>query len=224
MSFLNKVVLVTGASSGIGAATAQLFAKEGAKVALVGRNVKKLNKVAEKCQSNAIHVIRADISHDDEAKTVMDTTISKFEKLDVLVNNAGISQYATIFDENLMKCYDEIMKINVRAHVYMTHLAVPHLIESKAGMDHFTRAAAKELAPHGVRVNSVSPGPVRTDIMENSGYIDVSWDEAKHLTMLHKISEPEEIADLITFLASEKARSITGSNYICDNGAKLKHN
>ncbi|XP_045491157.1 uncharacterized oxidoreductase SAUSA300_2422-like [Colias croceus] len=247
MSFLNKVVLVTGASSGIGAATSILFAKEGAKVAMIGRNEKKLQNVAQQCKTKPL-VIKADISNDNEVRGLIKDTIDTFGKLDVLVNNAGIVRYASILDENLMKCYDEVMRTNLRAHVFTTHLALPYLIKSggniinvsssggsslpaipcilsylisKAGVDHFTRAAALELAPSGVRVNAVSPGPVRTDVMENSG-IQASWDEAKPLTVLNKIAEPEEIAELIMYLASDKAKSITGSNYVCDNGAKLK--
>ncbi|XP_038215257.1 3-oxoacyl-[acyl-carrier-protein] reductase FabG-like [Zerene cesonia] len=247
MSFLNKVVIVTGASSGIGAATSILFAKEGAKVAMVGRNEEKLKKVAQKCPTKPL-VIKADISNDNEVRSLIKDTIDTFGNLDVLVNNAGIGRYASILDENLMNCYDEIMRTNLRAQVYATHLAVPYLIKSggnivnvsssggsslpaipcilsylisKAGVDHFTRAAALELAPTGVRVNSVSPGPVRTDMMENSG-VKASWDDAIPLTVLNKVAEPEEIAELIMYLASEKAKSITGSNYVCDNGAKLK--
>ncbi|XP_053612644.1 3-alpha-(or 20-beta)-hydroxysteroid dehydrogenase-like [Plodia interpunctella] len=92
---------------------------------------------------------------------------------------------------------------------------------SKAALDHFTRGSALELAPKGVRVNTVSPGPVKTDILENSK-INLNWDEvANIMTVLKRASEPEEIAELILYLASDKAVGITGSDFLADNGALL---
>ncbi|KAG6448420.1 hypothetical protein O3G_MSEX005493 [Manduca sexta] len=247
MSFSDKVVLVTGGSSGIGAATAIAFAKEGAKVAIVGRNEEKLAATAAACGDNAL-VLRADISDEKQAVDLVKRTIDTFGKLDILVNNAGISRQASLLQGNILQVYDEVMNTNLRAVFHLTSLAAPHLIKtkgsvvnissvggtaaptvpmfmtysvSKAGLNHFTKAAAAELAPHGVRVNAISPGPVKTDIIENSGF-PVTWDRFREMTALNRVAEPEEIADLVMFLASDKARSITGSNYFSDNGILIK--
>ncbi|CAH0714063.1 unnamed protein product, partial [Brenthis ino] len=247
MSLKNKVVIVTGASSGIGTATAVSFSSEGACVVLVGRNEDKLAEVAKKCKNPL--VVRADVSKDEDVKKIIDQTIKKFGQLDVLVNNAGTALGISNLIEGVdMKSYDSIMATNLRGAIYLTSLAAPYLIEtkgnvinissvagkltphipsfiiycvSKAGMDHFTRCAAAELGPHGVRVNAISPGPVLTDFMENSK-LDLELDKMCNLTILNRVSKSEEIADLAIFLASDKAKSITGSDFIADNGTLLK--
>ncbi|KAI5633646.1 enoyl-(Acyl carrier protein) reductase domain-containing protein [Phthorimaea operculella] len=249
MSFKNKVVLVTGASSGIGAATAIQFAKEGADVSMVGRNQKKLDDVAAKVSAvgKVPLVINADVSKDDDVKRIITETISKFGKLDVLVNNAGFGKDGTILDCKILVAYDAIMSVNVRAVINLTTLAAPHLATtkgniinissvasmttpppnftayavSKAALDHFTRGAALELASSDIRVNSVNPGPVKTDFMENA-HIDVKWDDIAPHSPLKRVSDSEEIADLIMYLAGEKARGITGSCFVNDNGFVLK--
>lgn len=253
MSFQNKVVIVTGASSGIGAATAIAFAAQGAKVSMVGRNETKLanvSKIARQKGSKPL-VIAADVSIDTDAKRIIDDTIKHYGGLDILVNNAGIFTRTSIFAPDAVENYDKVMAINLRATVQLTYLAVPHLIKSKgnivnissvvalgtilddsfayavskAGMDHFSRAMALELSKHGVRVNAVNPGPVKSDLGENAGM--TKEQEVVHMaavsksTTLNRIGEPEEIADLILFLASDKARSVTGSNYVSDNGSLL---
>ncbi|XP_047995176.1 3-oxoacyl-[acyl-carrier-protein] reductase FabG-like [Leguminivora glycinivorella] len=251
MSFTDKVAIVTGASSGIGAATAVALAKDGAKVVLVARNEAKLSQVAQQCEQHDAKylIIKADVSKDEEVKTIVEKTINKFGQIDVLVNNAGFGKNASILAENIMENFDHIMNTNLRAVVYLTHLAAPHLIKtkgnivnissvislripsgdclsyavSKAGLDHFTRCVALDLSPHGVRVNCVNPGPVKTDVLANAGVQnpDMLFEYWKSKTLLKRMGEPEEIADLILFLASDKARSITGSTFVSDNGARL---
>ncbi|XP_068623373.1 3-oxoacyl-[acyl-carrier-protein] reductase FabG-like [Battus philenor] len=248
MSFLNKVVVVTGSSSGIGAATAKEFSKEGAHVVIVGRNEEKLKNVRDQCDNVGKEplVLVADITKEDEAKSVIDKTITTYGKLDVLVNNAGMSREVDILDKNFMEDYDRIITLNLRSAVYLTHLAIPHLIvtkgnivnissafakihvanaipycTSKAGLNHFTKCVAARLAPLNIRVNIVSPGPVRTDILENSGMTNYTWDMVGETTPLKRVSEPEEIAETVLFLASEKAKSITGADYAVDNGTTL---
>ncbi|XP_046964342.1 3-oxoacyl-[acyl-carrier-protein] reductase-like [Vanessa cardui] len=247
MSFKDKVVIVTGASSGIGAAAAIAFSAEGARVVMVGRDSTKLTAVAAKC-TNPL-VIQADVSKDDDAKRIIDETIQKFGQLDVLVNNAGLmSLIGCLLQGDMMKSYDTIMSVNLRAVVHLTNLAAPHLIKtkgnvinissiaghlpsfspfatnysvSKAALNHFTTCAATELGPHGVRVNAISPGPVRTDILENAKYPN-SWEDLAKFTLFNTVSEANEVADLIMYLASDKAKSITGSNYVLDCGSMLK--
>lgn len=254
MSFKGKVVTVTGSSSGIGAAIAIQFAKEGANVTIVGRNEVKLNKVAEQCESFGAKCVKiiADVASDDAAKRIVTETVEKLGQLDILVNNAGIAKTAFLLDENAVETFDLVMNTNFRSAVVITHHAAPHIIKtkgniinissigglqatatanfmpycvSKAAMNHFTKFTAKELAPHGVRVNVVNPGPVKTDIAENAGYVpqaqDYFWQKMKEGTALKRVSDPEEIADLVLFLASDKAKAVTGSSYVSDNGMMI---
>ncbi|XP_038217433.1 3-oxoacyl-[acyl-carrier-protein] reductase FabG-like [Zerene cesonia] len=248
MSFESKVVIVTGSSSGIGAATAISFAKEGADVVVTGRNEEKLRKVETQCASfgRSPLVIKADVTNNNDVKKIIEETIKRFGKLDILVNNAGILRNGTLENGDALKVYDEVMETNVRAVVNLTNLAAPYLIASKgnivnvssvggrqirdgdytaysmskAALEHFTRGAAIELSKHGVRVNSMSPGPVKTDLFINAG-INLPYEEIGFKTLLNRWGDPEEIADIILFLASDKAKGVTGSNYTSDNGYLL---
>ncbi|OWR41546.1 3-dehydroecdysone 3alpha-reductase [Danaus plexippus plexippus] len=247
MSFKDKVVIVTGASSGIGAAVAVGFSSEGARVVMVGRNENKLASVAARC--NEPLVVKADVGNDEDAKRIIDRTIDHFGQIDVLVNNAGIGAWGNLVSGKLVESYDTVMRVNLRAVVNLTSLATPHLIKtkgnvinissivgllpssvksglsmyavSKAAINHFGACAAAELAEYGVRVNTVSPGPVVTDILETSKS-PITWDDFKKMTALDRVSQPEEIADLVMFLASDKAKAITGSNHVSDNGLFVK--
>lgn len=189
MSFQGKVVLITGASSGIGAAAAEYFAKEGALLALVGRNAEKSTNVAKKIQSSGVKaeplVILADISVD--AKRIISETIGKYGRLDILINNAAFSIPGTI-ENTRVEDFDSVLGTNVRGTFLLTQLAVPYLIASKgnivnvssvvglrafegilaysiskAALDQFTRCIALELASKGVRVNSVNPAVIDTN-------------------------------------------------------------
>ncbi|XP_045459346.1 3-oxoacyl-[acyl-carrier-protein] reductase FabG-like [Melitaea cinxia] len=247
MGFKNKVVIITGASSGIGAVAAKMFSDEGARVVMVGRNEKKLSSVAARCASPL--VIRADVSNDDDARRIINETVKKFGQIDVLINNAAMfMKNDGILGKNMMTAYDTMMSTNIRAVVHLTHLAAPYLVKnkgnivnissigatmppiglgltsyyvSKASLNHFTTCAATELGQYGVRVNAISPGPVKTDFIENSK-MDSSWDDFRPKTLLNRVSEPEEIVDLIMFLTSSKAKGVTGANYVIDNGMLIK--
>ncbi|XP_023936209.1 17-beta-hydroxysteroid dehydrogenase 14-like [Bicyclus anynana] len=247
MAFNNKVVIVTGASSGIGASTAKAFSTAGAEVVMVGRNEAKLKSVAAKCKNPLVLI--ADIRKDDDVKRIMDQTIKTFGRLDILINNAGLVTIGDIMEsDSMMKAYDLAMNTNLRGLVHMTSVAAPHLAKtkgnivnissvaglitpairgtlnyyvSKAAVNHFTQCSAIDLAPHGIRVNTVSPGPVRTDFITNAN-IDADYEVIKTKNALTRVSEPEEIAELIMFVASDKGKGMTGSNILADNGALIK--
>lgn len=183
MAFEGKVVIITGASSGIGAETAREFSKLGASLVLVGRNLENLQKVASECSSTEkILTVQADVTKPEDGKRIVDEAIARFNSIDVLVNNAGILETGTIENTSLEQ-YDRVMDTNMRSIYNLTMLAVPHLIKSegnvvnvssvngirsfpgvlaynisKAAVDQFTRCVALELAPKKVRVNSVNPG------------------------------------------------------------------
>lgn len=189
MSFEGKVILITGASGGIGAACAEYFAKEGALLALVGRNADKFQQLVEKFAENGIEVepliIYADVTED--AERILNETVDKYGRLDILINIAGSMVPGSI--ENVtMDDFDATMAVNVRAIFELTRLAIPSLIETKgcilntssvcglrpfpelitysiakAALDQLTKCLALDLASKGVRVNSVNAGFIDTD-------------------------------------------------------------
>jgi len=196
-SLAGKVALITGASSGIGAATARLFARNGAKVCLTGRNQENLCKVAEECSEQPgapkPFIVTGDITIEDDTKRIVADTIKEFGKLNILINNAGIIELGTIENTSLEQ-YDRMMNTNVRSIYHLTMLAVPHLLEtkgnivnissvngirsfpgvlayniSKSAVDQFTRCVALELAPKNVRVNCVNPGVIITELQKRGG-------------------------------------------------------
>lgn len=237
MSLKNKVAIVTGASAGIGEAIAKKLAQEGANVAIVGRNQANLKKVLEACSAIGGQpiTITADVTKEDDAKRIIKETLDKYGKIDILVNNAGAGDDPKcLLADSTMTTFREIMKTNIDAVVNLTHLAANHLIQtkgnivnissvkvvmakyfaygvSKAALDHFTKCAALELAPHEVRVNSVNPGPVKTNNRPES-----------YKTALNRLCYAEEVADLVAFLASDTAKSITGALMVIDGGTALQ--
>jgi len=242
MEFDGKVAIVTGATSGIGMATAFRFAEQGGRVAAVGRNKEILSKV----QRANIRTYAVDLTNEKETSTFARRALEDFGGVDILVNAAGIIANGTIENTSLAD-YDLMMNINVRSVMQLTQLVLPSIIErkgnivnvssvtglrafpnvfaycvSKAAVDQFTRCAALELAPKGVRVNAVNPGVVRTNLHLNSGMNEDNYaafvDRSKTTHPLGRIGQPEEIADLILFLASSKAGWITGATYSIDGG------
>jgi len=242
MEFDGKVAIVTGATSGIGMATAFRFAEQGARVAAVGRNKEILSKV----QRANIRTYAVDLTNEKETSAFARRALEDFAGVDILVNAAGIIANGTIENTSLAD-YDLMMNINVRSVLQLTQLVLPSIIErkgnivnvssvtglrafpnvfaycvSKAAVDQFTRCAALELAPKNVRVNAVNPGVVRTNLHLNSGMNEDNYaafvDRSKTTHPLGRIGQPEEIADLILFLASSKAGWITGATYSIDGG------
>ena len=131
--FTGKVALVTGSSSGIGAAVVKHFAQCGASVVVTGRNAENVKSVADECvklskqgEKDVLQVV-CDITKDADLERLLKSTIDKFGKLDILVNNAGIGGLASIYDDDLMKTYEKLFNVNVRSVMYLTRLAVPHL-------------------------------------------------------------------------------------------------
>lgn len=248
MAFANKVVIITGASSGIGEATAELLAKQKATLVLVGRNVENLEKTVSKCQPDATAVLSivADVCVESEAKRIIDETVSKFGKLDVLVNSAGIIEVGSI-EATSLEQYDRVMNVNVRAVFELTRLATPHLIKtkgnvvnvssvcgirsfpnglvynmSKAAIDQFTNCTALELAPHNVRVNSVCPGVIVTELHKRGGMSDEAYanflERCKMTHALGRAGNANEVAEAIAFLASDAASFITAVQLPVDGG------
>lgn len=253
MDFKDKVVLITGASSGIGASTAIHFAKLSAKLVLVSRNETNLKRIALYCEKSMQIpplTITADVNEEIDCERIVSETIEQYEKIDVLINNAGIMGTGGIKNSS-METYDKVMTTNLRAVYSLTMIATPHLIKSKgciinvsclagskpstmslaynlskAALDHFTKCVALELAPDGVRVNSVKPSFVKTNLLKNVGLneeqLDMYLKNVVGNTPLKVAVDGDEVASFIEFLASDKARSITGCNYNIDGGSSLR--
>jgi NAD(P)-dependent dehydrogenase (short-subunit alcohol dehydrogenase family) len=242
-----KVAIVTGASSGIGKATATVFAENGAIVIAVGRIEKELTALArEHAGEGTIKPHLADLLEQTQLERVVHETMADHGKIDCLVNAAGIIQNGTI-ENTTIDDWDRLMNINLRSVFMLTQRCVPHLAVtkgnivnvssvagsrafpgvlaycvSKAGIDEFTRCTALELAPKGIRVNAVNPGVVVTNLHRRGGMDEESYKKFLGRTgethPLGRAGKPEEVADLIYFLASDKASWITGATYEIDGG------
>jgi NAD(P)-dependent dehydrogenase (short-subunit alcohol dehydrogenase family) len=243
-----KVALVTGATSGIGRATAVEMARCGAKVALLGRNPEALAKVRQVIQQGGgeAAVAKADLTLDPDCEKAIDLTISVFGQLDVLVNAAGIIGTGTI-ESTTPEAWRTMLLINLDSVFRLMQLAVPHLEKtkgnivnvssvtgirafpgvlaycvSKAGVEQLTRCAALELAPKGIRVNAVDPGVIVTNLHRRSGMEEEKYraflEHSRSTHPLGRVGTPEDVANLIVFLASDKAGWITGASCPIDGG------
>ena len=241
-----KVALVTGATSGIGEATARRLASAGARVALVGRNESKLSQVTREIAEGAGKAsgIVADVTTD--AERIVVEAVERFGQLDVLVNAAGILTNGTV-ENTTLESWDEMLDVNLRAVFRLMQRAVPHLQKtagnvvnvssvtglrafpgvlaycvSKAGLDQLTRCTALELAAQKIRVNAVNPGVVRTEAHRRGGIDDKSYEQflehSRETHPLGRVGEASEVAELILFLASPRAAWITGATYSIDGG------
>lgn len=145
-NFTGKVVLITGSSSGIGATTAEEFAKAGAQVIITGRNATKLAEVGEKCLKLSPKGLKpleivGDISKEVDCQRLIDSTIEKFEQLDILVNNAGRGMASSIDSPKILEVFDELMNVNLRSVIHLTHLAVHHLAKTKGNIINISSVA-----------------------------------------------------------------------------------
>ena len=244
----DKVAVVTGASSGIGRATALLFARNGVDVVAVGRNENELNALRNETRETAgsVKIHLGDITETTQVDRLISETTGGFGRIDILVNAAGIIKNGNIENTTLDE-WDKMMNVNLRSAFYLMQKCVPHLAASKgnvvnvssvtgtrafpnvlaycvskAATDQLTRCTALELAPKGIRVNAVNPGVVVTNLHKRGGMSEDDYkkflDNAKNTHPIGRPGNPEEVAELIYFLASDKASWITGATYEIDGG------
>lgn len=242
-SLEGRTALVTGASRGIGAAIARALDAAGARVALVARDGDLLREVAASMVNDPV-VVEADLSDSAEPTAAAATALAAFGgRCDVLVNNAGAAIRADSHTVPVAEL-DRLWHINVRAALLITAAVVPAMLErgsgsivsmssisgvrgaprrsiyaaTKAALDGMTRSLAMEYGPHGIRANTVAPGVVETDLWrENLAKPGVS-ESVLGLIPTRRISSPEEVADVVVFLASDASRSITGEVLCADGG------
>lgn len=245
LNFTNKVVIVTGASSGIGSGIAARFAEAGAKVVVNYRTSEsEAQAVVKSIKIKAGHAIavQADVTQRKDVERMMSETIDILSGLDVLVNNAGIYPLASVLEMSDPE-WDSVLDSNLRSVYLCTQIAAKHMIESglggsiiniasieaenpaplhshynaaKGGVLMYTRATAGELGHHGIRVNAVSPGLIWHPGLEQEWPDGVT--RYQKAVPLGRLGLPTDIADACLFLASPAARWITGANLIVDGG------
>jgi NAD(P)-dependent dehydrogenase (short-subunit alcohol dehydrogenase family) len=242
----NQVVLVTGALTGIGRATALAFARASAHVVVSGRRDEAGQALAGELNAlnGSAHYIRADVRHEDDVRSLIDQTVARFGRLDVAVNNAGTEgkpgplteqsaeSYAATFDTNVLgtvlSLKHEMRVMLAQGHgsiinlsSTMGHKAAPGAsiyTASKHAVEGLTKAAALEGAAFGVRVNAVAPGPIETDMLNRfTGNADRKAGLIPGVP-LKRSGTPQEIAKAIVFLASEQASFVTGQIVSVDGG------
>lgn len=243
----HPVVLITGALTGIGRATALAFAREGASLVVSGRRDEAGHALAAELRALGVRAeyLRADVRHEADMRSLVEQTVERFGRIDVAINNAGTEgqlgpiteqsedNYRTTFDSNVLGVL-LAMKHEMRAMLRQGAGAIVNLssiagqvgvagaavyVASKHAVEGLTRSAALEGAAAGVRVNAVAPGPVQTDMLERftGGNEDAKRGFLASLPA-RRAGTPEEIAQTIVFLASDKARFLTGQCVAVDGG------
>ena len=242
----SPVVLITGALTGIGRATAVAFAKEGARVVFSGRRDEEGEKLVGEIRKLGAEseFIRADVRHEEEVRKLIDKTVERFGRLDVAVNNAGTEgvpgpvteqtaeSYAATFDTNVlgtllsMKHELRVMLAQGSGSIVNVSSTYGHTgavgasvyAASKHAVEGLTKSAALEVAGSGVRVNVVAPGPIETGMLNRFTGTDERKASLVSRVPLKRVGRPEEIAQTIAFISSDKASFITGASYLVDGG------
>jgi len=242
-----KVAIITGGSSGIGRATAVALAKEGARVVIAAHRAKESEEtlqLVKEAGGDGIF-IKTDVGREDEVKQLVELTVGKFGRLDYAFNNAGIEATTKSFVDETPSIFDKVMSINVKgvwlsmkyeipqmlkigggAIVNMSSIAgvigfpqMPIYVASKHAVLGLTKSAALEYAKSGIRINAVAPGLIETDMLERA--VDANSQLRKQfdaVTPMGHIGKPEEIANAVVWLLSNKASFVTGHTLIIDGG------
>lgn len=247
MQLENKVAIVTGSSLGIGKAIAMTFGKEGASVTVDYRShpdeAKEAVQEIEKAGAKAISV-QADVSKPEDIKSLIQKTVEEFGRLDIMVNNAGVEEKVP-FLETPLELWNKVISVNLTGVWLCCQEAAKQMVSqgdggriinissiheeitmptnapycaAKGGLKMLMRTIAVELAPHGITVNNIGPGAIETPINRNLKENPEQMQELLGEIPLGRIGQPEDVASLATFLASDAASYITGSTYFVDGG------
>jgi A-factor type gamma-butyrolactone 1'-reductase (1S-forming) len=247
MNFEDRVALIIGGTAGIGEATVRRLACLGAKTVFVGRDENDGQRIeSELLRSGAEAVfLKADVSHPDEVRKIISATVDIYGRLDYAFNNAGVSGQIGLINDQTEANFDEVFAINVKglfsalqqeirqmlrqgsggSIVNMASvgglLATPGAsvyVASKHAVIGLTKSAAIEYGPHGIRVNAVSPGAIRTEMLRQVVGNDTALDELADIHPVRRIGSPEDVADAVTWLFSEYSSYYTGQSLVLDGG------
>lgn len=237
-----KVAIVSGATAGIGKAIALLFGKNGCKVVASGRNEERGNAVVQEIKENGGEAmfVKADICSESDLKNLVETAVAAYGQLDIVVNNAG-SGLSKPLAEITSEDWDHIFTADCKSVFLMMKFALPYLLKTrgnvinlssasvykpmprmhgycaaKAAVIELSKTAAMELASQGVRVNVLCPGLTRTSIL--SQYTEEGVNRVAQAIPLKRVGEPEDIANMALFLASDEASYVTGQVMCVDGG------
>jgi NAD(P)-dependent dehydrogenase (short-subunit alcohol dehydrogenase family) len=242
--FEGKVAVVTGGNSGIGLATAKAFLREGAKVAITGRNEKTLEAAKQELGSEAL-VIKADMSRLPEIESAMQQIRQRFDRIDALFVNAGIGRFVPL-EQVTEEFYDTIMATNVKGLFFTVQKAAPLLARggaivlnasisahigmpgstvygaSKAAVVSLAKTLSADLLERGIRVNAVSPGPITTPILERMGLSEEQLRQTRETILskvpLKRFGDPDDIASAVLYLSSPASGYIVGTELVIDGG------
>lgn len=243
ISLENKVVIITGSTSGIGEACAEAFGRVGANVVVCGRRQEKGAAVVSRIKENGGKAlfIQTDVTDDASMEYLVSEVIQQFGKIDILVNNAGLYRSFDFEKIDMKREYEEVFNINVRSYIYLSKLVLEYMLErntgniiniasvgalnggsgiatycaSKGAVLQLTRSMAKEFGSRGIRVNSILPGLIHTEMMPKNGPLDQIIEST---IPLKRAGKALEIAHPILFICSEYASYINGAGIVIDGG------
>jgi 3-oxoacyl-[acyl-carrier protein] reductase len=251
MPLNDLVAAITGAGSGMGRATARLFAERGADVAVVdldGDAVTETTSMIEGAADDGSAIpVTADVSDTDDVAAFVERTVEEFGRIDVLHNNAGIPQQSTPVEDVTEEAWDRIQNVNLKSAFLGAKYAVPHMREqgggvilntastagirprtglsaycaSKGGMITLTKQLAYELAEDGIRVNAICPVATDTDMLPEFAAGDLSVELMRETIPLGRLAEPRDVAHAAAFLASDEAAMVTGTALEVDGGRDI---
>lgn len=245
MNLKNKTAVVSGGSSGIGLATAKELIEQGAKTIITGRRKEQIEKAAN--EIGAIPFVADQASLQDLDLLCKEVEI-QFGKVDILFINAGITGVPSLIEDADEQNFDSVMNINFKGAYFTLSKFIPLLRDgasvvflssntasmhspqssiyqaSKAALNSIAKTAGAELAPRKIRVNTISPGPTKTNVLDSSYGEETAagiWENLANVVPLKRIGAPEDIARMVVYLSSENASYITGSDFLIDGGMTL---
>ncbi|WP_129113689.1 SDR family NAD(P)-dependent oxidoreductase [Halegenticoccus tardaugens] len=248
-----KTAIVTGGNRGIGRAIAQALAEAGANIVVANRNEKSGEKAAAEIANDTdseTRAVQTDVADEDSVRAMVTATVEEFGAIDVLVNNAGVVIHEAA-EEMTVDEWNRVVNINLRGTFLCSKYVGREMMESdggsilsvssmsafvanypqrqvsynasKGGIEAFTRQLASEWAEHGIRVNTIAPGYIRTDNTDQADAVDPDIDEIwKSEMLLPDIAGPEDVAPTAVFLASDASRYMTGASIVVDGGYTVR--